>query len=244
MLNAPIGGSSGLAIFVDTANVNVASMLLANGWDGTSVVHPIVFIGQAARVYSNSLSLPAFDTGSLPAGSTCTINNSGAILGKGGTGGASARPGGLPGTSGGTGIKLRVPTTITNNGVIAGGGGGGGSGGSGSIADPPGARDTDGGSGGGGAGNGKAGAKLPYSNQGADGNLSSPGAGGAGYGNGGAGGNGGFYGQAGGNGGNGYDVVSGATRIGGAGGASGAAVDGDSLVTWSVLGTIYGPRIG
>ena len=34
MLNAPIGGSSGLAVFVDTANIVVSDMLLANGWDG------------------------------------------------------------------------------------------------------------------------------------------------------------------------------------------------------------------
>ena len=135
MLNAPIGGSSGLAVFVDTANIVVSDMLLANGWDGVSIVHPVVAVGTGARVYSTSTLLPAFSSGTLPVGSTLTIINYGALLGRGGNGGGGGDliPGGGTGTghggnggTGGTALKTSVPTNITNYGAIAGGGGGGG----------------------------------------------------------------------------------------------------------------------
>ena len=73
MMNAPIGGSSGLALLIDTANVNVANMLLANGWDGVSIIHPILTIGSGARIYSLSTGIPALTSGALPIGSTLTI---------------------------------------------------------------------------------------------------------------------------------------------------------------------------
>jgi hypothetical protein len=240
MMNAPIGGSSGLAILTDTANVNVANMLTANGWDGISVVHPVVSIGAGARVFSAIAGVPALDTGTLPTGSTVTLINNGAILGRGGDGGAGGDlvPGGgagpatgKPGGSGSIALKVRVPTTITNNGAIAGGGGGGGGGAMG-----------PGGGGGAGAGLANGGRGGTSSNSspglaGANSTLEAPGAGGYMWTQ---GGNGGFYGSAGGG---GASSVTG-SYSGGLGGAAGPAVDGDSLVTWSVLGTIYGTRIG
>ena len=236
MMNAPIGGSSGLSIIVDTANVNVASMLLANGWDGTSIVHPIVTIAEAARVYSAVAGVPAFTTGILPSGSTVTIINNNAILGRGGDGGAGGDyiPGGgsgpaigKPGGAGSTALQVLVPTTITNYGVIAGGGGGGGGGGMG-----------PGGGGGAGAGIGSGGRGglgsgttpgLP----GANSTLEAPGAGGYMWTQ---GGNGGFYGNSGGT---GASSPTG-SNPGGPGGAAGPAVVGNSLVTWIVPGTTYG----
>jgi len=235
---SPIGGSSGLLIAVDVANLNVRDMLLANGWDGVSIINPVVTIGANAKVYSTSTSIPAFDTGVLPVGSTVTINNTGAILGKGGSGGGASGPV-QPGFAGGTGLKVRVPTTIVNLGAIGGGGGGGGQGGTTSG----GSALRSGGGGAGGAGNGAGvrgtGFSIPGTT-GGNGTLTAPGYGTSapGYT---AGGNGGFYGQAGGTGQTGITEL---PTPGAAGGAAGLAVDGDSLVTWTTLGTIYGARSG
>ena len=130
--------------------------------------------------------------------------------------------------TGGTALKTSVPTNITNYGAIAGGGGGGGGGafvGSG---------------GGGGAGGSLGGAAgISYSGnysavRGVNGTLEQAGMGGYLYYK---GGNGGFYGQQGGNGERHYAAT------GGGGGAAGAAADGESLITWVELGTIYGSRI-
>lgn len=236
MINAPIGGSSGLSILIDTANVNVADMLLANGWDGISVVHPVVTIAPSARVYSAAAGVPAFSTGVLPSGSSVTLINNNAILGRGGDGGAGGdyAPGGgsgpatgKPGGAGSTGLLALVPMTITNYGVIAGGGGGGGGGAMG-----PG--------GGGGAGigigyggRGGTGSGVTGGGAGANSTLDAAGAGNSQWTK---GGNGGFYGTAGGNG-----ASSGTGSYpGGAGGAAGAAVVGNSLITWIVPGVYYG----
>lgn len=238
---APFGAAGTAIIFVnDTANVNLRNILLANGWDGISVVTQTVIIESTAKIYSTSTSTPAFDTGSLPVGSVINITNNGYILGKGGRGGNSARPNGLAGSPGGTALKVQATTNLTNNGIIGGGGGGGGSGGMGTRASSPGFRIDDGGAGGGGIGNGEGGAPLPYSYAGGNATLLLAGAGGPAIVSSGAGGNGGFYGASGIAGNPGSDQQAGHDNPGGPGGAPGKAVEGNSNITWLVTGTIYG----
>lgn len=239
-INAPIGGAGGLVYAINAANINVRAELLKNGWDGVSVVHPTVLVLGTAIIYSTSTGIPSFDTGVLPAGSTVTLVNDGVIVGRGGNGGAYGRPNGNPGGAGGTALRIQVPTTVTNNSIIGGGGGGGGAG---AYGVDNGSNNNDGGGGGGGICLGSGG----YSFQGYSGGtatFTAAGGGGAVYGNSGAGGNGGFYGATGGSGTSGYDAVHAKTNSGGAGGAAGLAVSGDSLVTWVVLGTIHGARTG
>ena len=236
-------------IISDTANFNLRTALLANGWNGTSPVVAQVTISSGIKIYSNSTGTPAFDTGAaLPTGSVIKITNNGYIVGKGGNGGTGNTGFGLPG---GKAMNIATAITLTNNGTIGGGGGGGGGGGEGIYTDGYASETDSGGGGGAGAGytissggaggydsggsNNRAGA-AGYSNT-----LTAGGAGGAGashFASGGYGGTGGSLGQAGGTGGNGSgNVFSGTGR---AGGAAGAAITGNSLITWLNTGSIYG----
>jgi hypothetical protein len=191
-------------------------------------------------VFVGSTSTSAYAmlvTDSFNAGDTVTIVNNGAIQGMGGNGGDSqfaAQSGGNPGASAGSALYINRPTTIQNNSIIAGGGGGGG----GASGWTP----NKGGSGWGGGGGGGAGF-----NAGAGGGGGYPGsagtdsAGGAGsFGDGGSapGGNGGGRGA---NGANGGDAVGANPRPGGAGGAAGFYIVGNSFVTWTATGTREGP---
>ena len=238
MLNGPLGGAGGLVFVIDTADTNIKTLLIANGWDGTSVIHPTVVIQSTAKLYASSTGTYALDTGSgWPVGCTLTIVNNGLILGHGGAGANSGTSNhGLPGGNGGNAIHIQLPTNITNSGVIGGGGGGGGSGGT-----------TYGGGGGGGEGNGPGGTSL-HAYYGGTATLTAYGAGGSGLGfpagfypgYGGTGGNGGIYGSPGDNGALSYESHANVYYPGGTGGAPGAAVVGNSLVTWVTNGTIYG----
>jgi len=88
-------------------------------------------------------TLPAFDTGVFPSGSTLQLINNGNIAGAGGTGGSPAyqyfvwdsgyEGGGyyatapaVPPTAGGPALRAQFALTVTNNANIWGGGGGGG----------------------------------------------------------------------------------------------------------------------
>ena len=195
---------------------------------------------------------------------TVTIINNGTIIGAGGNGGAGGtiappsppiRPG-LAGAAGGYALYVNRPTTITNNGTIAGGGGGGGGGGLGYNNPGPLITLVAGGSGGGGgagattAGTGGAGASTPSpSANRIGGNPGSPGtspAGGAGGPPnsrpsntvGGAGGAGGGRGAAGAGGAAGTSPTH--TYPGGAGGAAGFYLVGNPFVTWPATGTRQG----
>lgn len=121
---------SGLVISAATMNYNV---FIAAG-SPTAPVQLNVRVATGIKVGSISPLMPAFTTGALPAGSTVTLVVDGQIVGAGGAGGSGGNGGGggnpapcgRPGGPGGTALVLTVPTTITNNGLIAGGGGGGG----------------------------------------------------------------------------------------------------------------------
>lgn len=193
---------------------------------------------------------------SWAAGDTVTIVNNGTILGRGGNGGTG---GGLsqfpnenaaPGSAGGGGgPALNVNRAITMNnssGRISGGGGGGG-GGQGYIMRPEGTLNFAGGGGGGGGigtGSGGSGASNAWGipNGGSTGNAGS----GTAAGNGGGGGNG-VNGPAGSGGAGGSYASSGSTGNTGAGGdqnvgpysggAGGAAIVGNSNITYTPGGT-------
>lgn len=241
-------GPAGTFLTLSTSinNYNLASVLGSPAMPVTVTVT----INAGVTVSSTSAAVPAFATGSLPAGSTVTIVNNGAILGRGGDGGAGGGCAELvegagatylcsaptAGQAGGAAIDTRVALTVQNAGSIKGGGGGGG-GGAGSTSNS-----ASGGGGGGGAAGGAGGvagvSNMEYTA--APGNpaaTAEPGAGGVtGYVNfGGSGGNGGAPGQPGASGGDSN------TGYGAAGGAAGAAIlrNGNSAAV-SGSGTVVG----
>jgi len=174
---------------------------------------------------------------------TVTIINDGVIQGAGGNGGAGgpgSQPGsgqpGSPGATGGNALYINRPTTITNNGTIAGGGGGGGGGGgyatgTGPFKAPYPNTPYPGGGGGGGAGTIGGSGGSP---NGGTGTSASGGGGGGGASSiGGPGGPGGGRGAAGSGG-----ASSGAP--GAPGGAAGNYIVGNPFVTWPVTGTRQG----
>ncbi len=233
-----------LTISSDTANYNIA----AAAGNPSSATNIVLTINSGVKVYSNSASTAALDTGSLLAGSTVKIVNNGYIIGAGGNGGQAENTnctGDPTGFSGGNAVNLTVTTTIDNtNGYIFAGGGGGGGGGPGRATYPPCYSGFAGGGGGGGAGNiggggGAGGTNEPNTafngTTGSTGGASG-GAGGTGYvfsgerygGNGGVGGE---YGMPGGTGASGrfLEVV----YPGGSGGSAGKAINLNSnTVTW------------
>jgi hypothetical protein len=243
-------------------NANLRTLAIAAGWDQTTKL--IATINSAVYVYSNSTGTPALTvSGSFPNG--VTLINNGYVVGMGGDGNQGSCgtcPGGGNGGSGGTALSVSSAVTIDNaSGVIAGGGGGGGGGGSlAEGANPKSgpnypAYGWAGGGGGGGQSSvtnsaaGAAGTNNFYQRSrdpqpGTVGTLSAAGPGGiggaapnasyyAGY-----GGNGGSWGSAGATGEAARTYVFNGPP--GTGGAAGAAVSGNSNVTWTNTGIRYG----
>lgn len=227
-------------------------------------------INSGVTIGSTSTSQPALSVDSSWApGDVITIINNGLIIGKGGKGGnGSAYPSygtwPTPGESGGAGLLVSYPVTITNNGTIGGGGGGGGGGCAVGFD-----QTTLSGGGGGGAGFGSRGIGrqtigtsteivIAAGSASTSGSSISGGAGevtptirvmtesdGPTIIKGGSGGNGGGLGAPGGSGG----PASNSLGIGGwrdpnnragAGGAGGPAVSGNSNITWITTGTRLG----
>jgi hypothetical protein len=219
----------------DTAAYNLHDDLLgAYHWDGTTAVAVTLTIASGVVRGSSSTSLPAIDTGTLPAGSTCILINQGTISGKGGDGGRGGMYGisalGVAGGVGGPALRMYQDMTVINLGTIAGGGGGGGGGGA--AATTPG---QHGGGGGGGQGHGPStgGAGYGGSVPGSNGTVNINGPGGAASGSSaGPGGAGGTWGTAG-------TAGTNATASGGSGGAAGPYLlrKTTATVTWLVTGT-------
>jgi hypothetical protein len=218
---------------------------VAGNSDITVTVSPGVTVGSTSTGSYAFLVPSAFNPGD-----TVTVVNQGVIQGRGGNGGSAATipgPGaGQPGQTGGAAVFVNRPTTITNNGTLAGGGGGGGAG---SAGQPEGGFQIGGGGGGGGAGfdggSGGAGRGNPGISPptpgvpGSDGTSPAGGAGGPGRtladatsGNGGAGGGRGASGSPG----QSRQVFS-----GGGGGGAGAYIVGQPFVTYPAVGTRQGP---
>ena len=207
---------------------NLRTLAIAAGWDGAA---PVVATNSAI-ISSNTTGSPALTiNGSFPAG--VTLLNTGTIVGMGGAGNGGV---------GGISLTASVAISINNSGTLAGGGGGGG------YGTPGGTGGNLGGYGGGGGGRsgltnssggaGQGGVVFP-GGAGGSGTYSAVGAaGGAGYPPyGGGGGAGGTWGAAGATGINGSDPVWNSPQAGAAGGA---AVSGNSYVTWVATGTRYG----
>lgn len=113
------------AVTSSLADVNLRTLLLSQGWNGTSAV--VFTINSGVYIYATSTGTAALTiTGSWPGG--LSIINNGAIIGCGGQGASfsSIPTTHLPGSPGGDAISTSTNLTITNNGYICGGGGGGG----------------------------------------------------------------------------------------------------------------------
>lgn len=219
-------GKTDLFTFTISSNqssINLRTLALAAGWNGTSPV--IATVASGIYIYSISTATPALTIdGSWPRG--VTLVNQGYIMGQGGNGGASP---GTAGSLGGIAIYLGASVTINNTNASAYIGGGGGGGGSGAASGSAG--------GGGGAGGGNGGASYNRSGGaggslgGSGGNGAADGPSGPGFGGGAGGGGGGVSGGAGGGGGRIFPGVGGAGGIsggynvttGGAGGSAGNA---------------------
>lgn len=228
-----------ITLLADTSNYN----LFTAAGSPTDVVDVTITINAGVTVSSASTASYAFDTGIFPAGSSLTLINNGIILGRGGNGGLGYNAPGTnpltgaptPGAAGGPAFRAQSAISITNNNRIAGGGGGGNGGVGGEF-----------GSGGGGGGIGVSAGGLGVGDNGVGGTLTAAGRGGnpGGYtppsiawdpdGNAIAdgGGYGGSYGLPGGR---AYGDTAPTT-----GGAAGAAVVGNSNITWAVTGTRNG----
>lgn len=234
---------------------DLRSLALAAGWNGADPVVATIASGVTLRGASgagggNGASVVPFGannvagsagstgltiSGSFPAG--VSLINNGIIYGGGGGGGAGgSNGGGGSGGAGGAGLLVSVSVSITNNNVIAGGGGGG----AGNNAWGTGGIVRSGGGGGGGAVYGQYGSGGNWEGidggPGGSGTETSGGAGGfsdQGFNVGGAGGGLGSAGV------RPNDVWNGGLSAG-LGGAGGAAVSGNSYVTWIATGTRYG----
>lgn len=178
--NAANRAAVALSISSSTQNYDVYTQAsaspayVAGTSDITLTVNPGVAVGSSSTG-TYALSVP----NSFNPGDSVTIVNNGTVIGRGGDGGRGYTISGVTyipstaGTSGGNAVYVNFPTTITNNGTIAGGGGGGGGGGGVGYG-------SKGGGGGGGAGSpGGSGGPGVYGN-GASGTLTAGGGGGAG----------------------------------------------------------------
>lgn len=246
--NLSEGGGAIYENFVDVISSNILNYDLysrANaiiGYTGILPLRATVRVLSNVVVGSTSNAAPAMQIPVLPTDSMVILYNQGYILGKGGNGGAgSALTAASAGTSGGPALLLSHPTTLQNTGVIGGGGGGGG--GSTSNNATFGA-DDPGGSGGGGAGfslsqPGNVGPTPAYYGQqggwlvgGAGGDLE-PHGGSAEWWQAEVGGKGGNLGQPG--------IAGTGDFTGGAGGAAGVALTGNThVLTGSLRGDIRG----
>lgn len=219
-------------------NLSVAGFATDLGWDGVIPLDVLVEVSGGVTLGSTTTGTPAFITGTYPSNSRVLLVNRGRIQGKGGAGGVEWGNG----AAGGAALNATSLITIDNAfGSILGGGGGGG----GAVGWYTGTLDgktcncsyNDGGTSGGGAG-----AEPGLSGDG--GNSGTTTAGGAGTG---TGGNGGAPGAAGSGGGagsaNNGTCPAGCTDLSSTfttGGAAGAAVTGNSNITWIHTGTRTG----
>lgn len=227
ILMAPVYGGASAFVFtptisVDTSNYNLKAAAIAAGWDQVAPLLATVTVNSGIVLSANSTSLYGFDTGSgFPAGTTLKLVMPGYVCGMGGAGGAAYKAG----SNGGPALRAQYAIDIDAAGGVIGGGGGGGGGGKG-------------GGGGGRSGRTDAAGGVGVPN-GASGTFSSGGSGGGGGGAGGTTGPGDDGSGLSGGGGGGWGA-SGGTTGSYAGGTGGAAVVGNSYITWINTGTRYG----
>ena len=222
----------------DATNWVLYSQALAAGWDGVVPLDAIVTVSSGIVLSANSTSQYGFDTGAtFPEGTVLTLTCQGYICGMGGAGGSGGANGsgkGIVGLPGGAALRAQYAISIDAlGGTIAGGGGGGGRG-TGSSAAGGGGRSGRTNSSGGNAGTFSSGGNGASGGGGAGGSGGTTSVGGNGASAAGSegGGGGGGWGASGGDGDNTVP-----TSVGGAGGA---AVVGNSYITWINTGTRYG----
>lgn len=241
-----------LTISANTQNYNVytqasaSPLYVAGSTDITLTIQPGVLVGSSSTG-SYALSVP----NSFNPADTVTIVNNGVVIGRGGNGGSGGSASPFPfgvaggGAVGGYAVYVNFPTTITNNGTLAGGGGGGGGGRAGQVVSPPTnpkqpsgpVTNYGGGGGGGGAGypgGSGGGGGSPGGGSGSSGSSTAGGGGGAGPGPAGSGGAGGGRGA---NGSAGQPSPNGA---GASGGTRGYYLVGNPFVTFPATGTRQG----
>ena len=209
-------------ISADVTNWVLYSQAIAAGWDGVTPLDAIVTVSSGIVLSANSTSLYGFDTGTgFPAGTTLKLIMPGYVCGMGGAGGAVH----TAGSNGGPALRAQYAISIDAAGGVIGGGGGGG-GGAGVI---------------GGGGGGRSGrTNAAGASGGASGTFSSGGSGGGGRGGAGGTTGPGDDGSGGSGGGGGGWGASGGTAGSYEGGTGGAAVVGNSYITWINTGTRYG----
>jgi len=197
-------------IAADVSNYNLRADAIAAGWDGVQPLAATITINSGIVVSANNTSNHAFDTGA-----PFPAGSALALINNGhviGMGGDGGSGGGS-GVAGGPALRAQSALSVTNNGTIGGGGGGSASG----AVMPT----TYGGGGGRSGRTNSAGGTGTYNGQ--PGTFAAPG------GNSTAGGlTGGDWG------------AKGTTSGSSSGGAGGAAVVGDSFITWLVTGTRMG----
>ena len=249
----PSSAAFSFTISSNQTNADLRTLAINAGWNQSSKV--VATINSGVYISSNSTGTPALTVnGSFPGG--VELINNGFIVGMGGAGGRGYGVGtGSVGSSGGLALSASSTVSIANNGTVGGGGGGGGGGQARRIVqvnkDGSVTYISSGGGGGGGRSSAAAnssgglpgqGQNWPNGTSGGVGTVSTAGAGGNPTFNntsfGGIGGAGGVWGASGASGGNGtaYILDSGP----GAGGAGGAAVSGNSNITWLATGTRLG----
>lgn len=229
----------------DQSDVNLRSLLIANGWDGVRPVDALVTIASGIVVSATTTAVYALDTGTtaFPVGSRLRLRNQGFIIGRGGNANSGA---------GGPALRAAAALNITlevdnDGGTIAGGGGAGGVGGVGdgyTNSDIK-SQQRVGPAAGGQAGGGRTG----RTNSSPNGTFASAGAGFAGstvtlgafYSTGGTGGTGGGWGASGSTGNSGYcNAPVNSSTAGSSGGPPGAAVVGNANISWANTGTRLG----
>lgn len=223
----PIGLVKSAFVFRQTISSDATNYVLRDaaitaGWDGIVPLDAEVTVSSGIVLSANSTSNYGFDTGSgFPVGTTLKLIMPGYVCGMGGAGGAAY----TAGSNGGPALRAQYAIGIDAAGGVIGGGGGGGGG-------------SKGGGGGGRSGRTDAagGVGIPA---GASGTFSSGGSGGSSGGAGGTTGPGGDGSGVSGGGGGGWGA-SGGTAGSYAGGTGGAAVVGNSYITWINTGTRYG----
>lgn len=244
-------------ISANTTNYNLKAAAIAAGWNQITPLDATVTVNSGVYVSATNTSNIAFDTGvTFPAGTRLSLVNNGFIIGMGGAGGTGgdmpAGGQGVVGSAGGLALRAQAPISINNaSGTIGGGGGGGGGGGSGSVYEPYYGTFVTGGGGGGGGRSGQInsggggggfngvggfndGVGAYVGATGSPGTAAAAGGGGAGSPPAANGGSGGGWGSSGNSGGT-------SNRGGGGGGGSaGAAVNGNSNITWVNTGTRLG----
>jgi hypothetical protein len=241
----PTSGTISLGNFYSSSNrVRVSITASGNNYDVYTNRGPSYVAGKTDLTVTVPGTIGSANTGSyamlVPSAfsptDTVTIINNGVIQGAGGAGGRGSGVGpfnaGAAGSVGGNAVYVNRPTTITNNGTLAGGGGGGGGAGARVVPGKPAPITYVGGGGGGGAGTVGGAGGVPTSGP-AAGAAGTSGAGGAGGQNlpagyiGGAGGGRGAAGAAGG-------------PPGLAGGGAGNYLVGNAFVTFPATGTRQG----